>query len=272
MKERTIQFDKYHGAGNDFILINSQALRFSLSEEEIALLCHRRFGIGADGLIMVSKSNRADFEMRYYNADGRISSMCGNGGRCVAAFAFEKGLAGKEQLFEGPDGLHRAKITQQQGTQNHYHVMLHLRNINTIHQGHGYATLNTGSPHYVTFTHNLESMDVKSQGRKIRLSSQFAPQGINVNFVEEKSGKLFVRTYERGVENETLACGTGVTAAAIAWAEQRGVTEGNIPILTKGGNMQVSFRKEDSSYTDIILSGPAEKVFEGVITLKNPKI
>lgn len=263
--KKTILFEKYHGAGNDFIMIKDIDNTIRLSTEEIASMCHRRLGIGADGLIIIRKIDNADYRMHYYNADGKESTMCGNGGRCVAAFAYDQEIAGPEQQFVGPDGPHSAKINSQ--TESLFSVTLRLNDVQSINEGQGFYTLDTGSPHYVTFAHSIDTMDVKNQGRKIRFSSQFAPEGLNVNFVEDKNGKLYVRTYERGVEDETLACGTGVTAAAVAWAKQKQISGGTIPIITRGGEMQVSFKKENGVYSDILLSGPAVKVFEGAIVI-----
>ncbi len=263
--KRTVVFEKYHGAGNDFIMISDMENRIRLSPQDIAGLCHRRYGIGADGLIIVRPSDTSDYRMHYYNSDGKESTMCGNGGRCVAAFAYSQEIAGKEQYFNGPDGKHFAKILSfSEGVSR---VTLQLNNVTNLHQGNGYYTLDTGSPHYVAFGHNINSLDVKSQGRKIRFSSQFAPGGLNVNFAEEKNGKLFVRTYERGVEDETLSCGTGVTAAALAFAEEKKLQKGAVEILSRGGEMQVSFIKENNTFKNILLTGPAVLAFEGSVTL-----
>ncbi|HPE86506.1 MAG: diaminopimelate epimerase [Bacteroidales bacterium] len=263
-KSRVLLFKKFHGAGNDFILINGMENRISLSTEEIAALCHRRTGIGADGMILIRPAEDADYRMHYYNSDGREASMCGNGGRCAAAFAYNCELAGTEQRFIGPDGTHLAKILGVE--QESYRVQLELREVSELVKGPGYYLLDTGSPHYVSFGHNLNTMDIVSQARKIRFSSQFAPEGLNINFAEEKNGKLFVRTYERGVEEETLSCGTGVTAAALAYAEKMQLTQGVVSILTRGGDLQVSFIKEEGHYRKIQLIGPAIQVFEGSIT------
>lgn len=265
LNRKTISFEKYHGAGNDFIMIKDMDNTLHLAKDEIADLCHRQFGIGADGLIIIRKADNVDYRMHYYNADGKESTMCGNGGRCVAAFAFDQEVAGMEQKFIGPDGLHLAKINSH--NDHAFSVTLQLNDVKDIHKGQGYYTLDTGSPHYVTFAHSIDTMDVKSQGRKIRFSSQFAPGGLNVNFVEEKNNKLYVRTYERGVEDETLACGTGVTAAAIAYASQKSLANGTISIITKGGEMKVRFKTENNTFTNILLSGPAVKSFEGTIVI-----
>ncbi len=261
IENRNIVFEKYHGAGNDFIMIKDMDNTIRLSTEEITFLCNRRLGVGADGMIIVRNDADMDYRMHYYNADGRESTMCGNGGRCVAAFAYNQKISGINQRFNGPDGAHSARINSHNGSE--FSITLKLNDVEAINSGQGFFTLNTGSPHYISFTHSIDTMDVKSQGRKIRFSSQFAPDGLNVNFVEEKNGKLYVRTYERGVEDETLSCGTGVTAAALAWAKQKNLVTGTIPIITRGGEMQVSFRNDNNIFSSIFLSGPAIRVFEG---------
>jgi len=263
--KRTVNFEKYHGAGNDFIMVADMEDRIRLSTEDIAALCHRRYGIGADGLIIIRPSQESDYRMHYYNSDGKESTMCGNGGRCVAAFAYSQEIAGKEQRFLGPDGIHKATILSSENGYNR--VTLQLSNVVNLHQGNGYYTLDTGSPHYVAFGHNIDTLDVKSKGRKIRFSAQFAPGGLNVNFAEEKNGKLFVRTYERGVEDETLSCGTGVTAAALAFAEEKSMQKGAVRILSRGGEMQVAFEKENNIFKNILLTGPAVMAFEGSVTI-----
>ena len=262
---KTINFEKFHGAGNDFIMISDMDKSIRLEKEEIKLICHRRFGIGADGLIIVRPAAEADYHMHYYNSDGKESTMCGNGGRCVVAFTYMNDIAGISQKFTGPDGVHQAKIIKTEG--NNSRITLQLKDVDAISHGEGYYILNTGSPHYVAFSHGIENTDIKSLGRKIRFSQQFAPEGLNVNFVEEISGKLYVRTYERGVEDETLSCGTGVTASALAYAENKNLPQGAISIITKGGELQVSFNKENQKYCNVWLTGPTKKVFEGIITL-----
>ena len=262
---KKINFEKFHGAGNDFIIISDMDKSVRLEKAEIGLICHRRLGIGADGLIIVRPASEADYQMHYYNSDGKESTMCGNGGRCVVAFTYMNEIAGITQSFIGPDGLHEAKIIKTEG--NNSRITLQLTDVNSIAHGEGYYILDTGSPHYVSFSHGIENTDVKTLGRKIRFSQQFAPEGLNVNFAEEISGKLYVRTYERGVEDETLSCGTGVTASAIAFAEKKNISQGAISIMTKGGEIQVSFNKENKKYSNIWLTGPTKKVFDGIITL-----
>jgi len=255
-----IHFYKYQGAGNDFILIDNRDNALSLTTGQVAFLCDRRFGIGADGLMLLQSSPGADFEMVYYNADGNESTMCGNGGRCIAAFAYHQGLTGKDMNFKAIDGLHRALVRE--GAI----VSLHMQDVTHIRFEEGYAMLDTGSPHYVREVDDVQSVDVFNEGRAIR--NQFAPKGINVNFVAAGDGSgLTIRTYERGVEDETLACGTGVTAAAIASVKHATGTF-EVPVKAMGGALSVSFEKKSADTAEhIILTGPAQKVFEGDIEL-----
>ncbi|MFW5706418.1 MAG: diaminopimelate epimerase [Bacteroidota bacterium] len=263
----TISFFKYHGAGNDFIIIDERNVS-SLSqnpdkEKIIARLCHRRFGIGADGLMLLQESNDADFEMIYFNADGKEGTMCGNGGRCLVAFAHHQGLIGKECHFLAVDGFHKASIIRTDG--NGMEVSLQMNDVKTIQPVYDGFSLDTGSPHYVIFTTNIESLDVVETGKKLRHDPVFGKQGINVNFVEIRNNTLHIRTYERGVEDETLACGTGITAAAIVAHHARlKIPAQEYNIMAMGGNLKVSFAFSPSTgYNNIFLQGPAVKVFEG---------
>lgn len=254
-------FYKYHGTGNDFILIDNRETKVSLSTEQIAYLCHRRFGIGADGLMLLEEAAGYDFRMIYYNSDGRESTMCGNGGRCITAFAKSLGIISNSASFVAIDGPHTATIYDD-GL-----VSLQMQNVSEISLQPDHAYINTGSPHYVLWVDDVASVSVFTEGRSIRHRREYQPNGVNVNFVEKRGGKLAVRTYERGVEDETLSCGTGVTAAAIAAS---GDTTGHfvIPIETPGGQLQVSFTKNTSNTaTDVILTGPAVFVFKGEIQL-----
>lgn len=255
-----LPFYKYQGAGNDFILVDNRDGTVRLDTEQIAHLCHRRFGIGADGLMLLQGAEAADFEMIYYNADGHQSTMCGNGGRCIAALAHRLGVAGKEMSFMAIDGSHQATILEDG------RVALHMQDVNGIRREEGYAVLDTGSPHYVCWVDDLEHTDVFREGREIRNREEFAPGGINVNFIRKTEEGIAIRTYERGVEDETLACGTGVTAAAIVAAgEASGAF--NIAVNAMGGPLSVAFRKEPGIVTDIVLTGGAEFVFSGIISL-----
>lgn len=251
-----IPFTKYHGAGNDFIIINGFESIGNLSSDIIHRMCNRHFGIGANGLIFINPSAGHSFEMKYFNADGNEGSMCGNGGRCAAQFVSDNSLAEKKMAFLAYDGVHRAEILADG-------VLLEMLDINDIHKGDNHYFTDSGSPHYITFVDNIDSYKVNDKGRIIRYS--YREEGTNVNFVEEKADAFHIRTYERGVENETLACGTGVTAAAVAIAERSAKSLKEIHLKARGGNLTVFLEKSEKGYTNIWLKGPAEKVFEGVI-------
>lgn len=264
MAKVMLKFYKYQGAGNDFIIFDNREGTFPLINRKkiITWLCDRRFGIGADGVMLLENAAGMDFKMIYFNADGNESSMCGNGGRCLVSFANDHGIIQQNAVFNAIDGAHDAVYFSPQK------VKLRMKDVSEIQKGNGFAVLDTGSPHYVRFVDDLSVVDVYKEGRQIRYSPEFAENGINVNFVHKTADILHVYTYERGVEDETLACGTGVTAAAIAWNEVFGhKSEDSVPIMAKGGDLTVSFRKVGNTYTDIWLSGPAVKVFEGEIEL-----
>ncbi|MFC2115496.1 diaminopimelate epimerase [Bacteroidota bacterium] len=259
----TIEFYKYHGTGNDFILIDDRASSFPEKNHElIRRLCERRFGIGADGLILVRRHPDMDFSMVYFNSDGREGSMCGNGGRCAVAFAFRLGICGRATTFMAIDGTHVAKVVKPD------HIQLKMQSVNDIRIKPDHYELDTGSPHYVTFVEKLQDMDVYALGRKIRQSNAFKAEGINVNFVEQGKDSLSVRTYERGVENETWSCGTGVVATAICAALKEQSEKSEYRIQTKGGELRISFRKEkENEFRNIILEGPAEFVYQGTLEI-----
>ncbi len=260
-----IEFWKYQGNGNDFVVIDERTENYHLTAEQIMNLCDRHFGIGADGLMSVKKSDKADFEMQYYNADGKISSMCGNGGRCIAMFAYLLKMAPKEMSFDAFDGIHKAIIEEEMLAGKAYTVSLQMANVVGIEKSEKFYFLNTGSPHYVEFVKNLAEMDVPKEGRITRFSERFSPDGTNVNFVEIKGDRLFVRTYERGVENETLSCGTGVTASAIAAFMETG--KNDFQIQTIGGAFMVQFKQSQKGFSDVWLIATAEFVFKGVIEI-----
>ena len=252
-------FNKYQGTGNDFIIIDNRDGSFN--PEDTALinkLCDRRFGIGADGLILISLHKTFDFEMKYFNSDGNEGSMCGNGGRCTAAFAQKIGVAREKQKFYAFDGPHEAQIKE--GI-----VRLQMSDVTRFTKVKGNYFINTGSPHYVSFVKNVKELDVYNEGKKLRYSDDFKPGGTNVNFVELKNDGIFVRTYERGVEDETLSCGTGVTASAIASVLSGHFDTNVINVRTLGGDLSVEFKINKDNVTDIWLSGPATFVFEGKI-------
>jgi diaminopimelate epimerase len=258
-----IEFYKYHGTGNDFIVVDNRTNKFHAKIKTIAHLCHRRFGIGADGLMVLQNKKGYDFEMVYYNSDGKKSSFCGNGSRCIVAFAKALGsVKKKETTFVAADGIHTAKITGN-------NVSMKMRDVKNIEVGKNYYLLNTGSPHYVKFKKGVKEASVVPEAKQIRYGNRFKKGGVNVNFVEKNGNKIFVRTYERGVEGETLSCGTGVTASALACSLQ-GISTGEnyCNISTFGGELTVRFEKgKENSFTNIWLEGPAMFVYKGEIIL-----
>ncbi len=260
-----IKFWKYQANGNDFVIVDNREDELQISSEQIRRMCDRHFGIGADGFMFVNVSEDANFEMLYYNSDGQISSMCGNGGRCIAMFAYLNEIAGERMEFKAFDGIHIA-IIEDRMSHNLCDVSLSMTNVEEVQKNDQFYFLNTGSPHYIEFVKKVAELDVFTEGRKTRQSERFMPDGTNVNFVELRDERLFVRTYERGVEDETLSCGTGVTASAIA---AYFITGKNSQIVhTTGGEFVVDFiHQQGDRFTDIWLRGPAELVFEGEILL-----
>jgi len=257
------KFHKYQGTGNDFILIDGMSpdFKFSLETRAIAQLCNRRFGIGADGLIVLNPSHIADFKMVYYNSDGGLSSMCGNGSRCALRFASNKGYLKKYVKFEAADGLHKAKVKET--------ISVKMINVSDVEEINDDFYLNTGSPHYVRFVTKLDDLDIIAEARKIRYNDRFKTQGTNVNFVKIVPDGIKVRTYERGVEDETFSCGTGVVASAIARHLQDDKSGTKFNIETKGGKLGVSFKSDFNVYRDIWLSGPAQEVYIGQFNMDN---
>ncbi len=253
-----ILFYKYHGAGNDFVIIDNRDMSFDADNFSlIEKMCHRRFGIGADGLMLLQEHPRFDFEMRYFNSDGHEASMCGNGGRCIVAFANKLKIIGKKTTFLAVDGEHRA-ILESDGEVN-----LRMGNVGSVEVNGNDYVLDTGSPHFVRFVETLEGLDVYQEGRAIRMSDRFRSTGINVNFAQLRDGALTVYTFERGVEAETLACGTGITASALCAALKTGISSGNFQVTAKGGLLSVSFEKSEPGFSNIWLKGPVAFVFEG---------
>lgn len=251
-------FYKYQGTGNDFIVIDNRDLFFDKkNRKHIALLCDRRFGIGADGLLLIENNTEVDFTMHYFNADGNLGSMCGNGGRCIVHFAHFLNSIENKTVFEAVDGLHEAEIKGEL-------ISLKMMDVDTIEVSGNHVFLDTGSPHHVELVDNLENFDVEKKGSFIR-NSTYGNEGANINFVEQIDGNTFaVRTYERGVEAETLSCGTGATAAAIALSETNKITTNTVQLNTKGGVLNVQFDKTLEGYKNIFLEGPAVQVFKGV--------
>jgi diaminopimelate epimerase len=256
----TISFKKYQATGNDFILIDNRENKIKLSTEQIQQLCDRKFGIGADGLILLENHSQADFDVRYYNPDGS-QSLCGNGSRAAVHLATSLGIANRQTSFNAFDGIHDA-FTSASGM-----ISVKMNDVNEIKElGIDYF-IHTGSPHHIRFVTDIDAYPVYEEGKKIRFSDIYQPDGTNVNFVELlPDNSIYVRTYERGVENETLSCGTGVTAAALA-ASLKGY-KAPIRVKTKGGELEISFKSDQPNlFHDIFLSGPAKMVFEGRLEL-----
>jgi diaminopimelate epimerase len=258
-----LRFYKYQGTGNDFVMIDNRSEFFPKEKTQlIEKLCDRRFGIGADGLILLENHAQYDFKMVYYNSDGNESSMCGNGGRCLVAFAKQLGVISEKAAFEAVDGYHFATIDAENT------VSLQMKDVVSIKNEANYTFLNTGSPHHVEIVADLKTLDIKSEGAKIRYSDLYGKAGSNVNFVHQLEDDIFaVRTYERGVEDETLSCGTGVTAVAIAMHQTQKTTKNEIQLQVEGGTLKVKFEENNGNYSQVFLIGPATFVFEGTIEL-----
>ncbi len=259
-----IKFSKYQGAGNDFVVIDHRKSELkNIDNSVVAQLCNRRFGIGADGLMFLTKHEGYDFEMIYYNADGKIGSMCGNGGRCIVSFAKHLGIIDSETNFLAVDGPHYAKISAEGNW-----VALQMIDVKEIGIDEDAFVINTGSPHYIKEVTGLDKMDVFSAGKAIRNNGTYKNVGINVNFVEDHGDHLFVRTFERGVEDETFACGTGVTAVAMAMAKKNNkIGHIETPIKALGDNLKIKFDYDGETFTNVFLCGPAQRVFDGEMNL-----
>lgn len=258
-----IEFYKYQGTGNDFVILENRDNKYdNITPEQVKLICHRRFGVGADGLMLFNNHDKLHFEMIYFNADGNPSTMCGNGGRCMVKFAKNQGMHRVTYRFMAVDGPHEADIDM------HDIVRLKMQDVHEVEYHSGHAILNTGSPHFVKFANNVEEIDVVETGRDIRFSKPFEDLGINVNFVEttDEDG-IYVRTYERGVEDETMSCGTGVTASALLNAHNaKGFNR--VRVKTPGGFLSVEYNKiDDNHFENIWLCGPAVFVYKGEIEL-----
>lgn len=259
-----VDFFKYQGTGNDFIILdNRENFYAGITNEEVKFMCNRHKGIGADGLMLLNQKENFDFEMVYFNADGNPGSMCGNGGRCLVKFASEMGIKKKEYSFTAIDGPHLAEIDLDK------EVSLKMNDVNKVDFDLNHYVLDTGSPHYVQNVNDLREFNVFAEGQKIRQSKEFAKEGINVNFVEKlDKNHIYVRTYERGVEDETLSCGTGITAAALISAHNDNGFN-RVEVKTRGGELSVEFDKiSETEFTNIWLTGPATFVFRGKIELK----
>jgi len=250
-------FNKYHGTGNDFIMIDNRNLEFDAKNQVlIEKMCSRRFGIGADGLILLENDEKLDFKMVYFNADGNESTMCGNGGRCIVAFAKKLNIIDKTAEFMAIDGFHKATINE------NFEVNLQMKDVADIELVNQDFVLDTGSPHYVKIVSEFEEEFV-NQARAIRNNDRFKKEGINVNFIKQLSeNELEIRTFERGVEDETYACGTGCVASALSVMHKNNKTE-QISLSTKGGNIKVTADFKNGVYTNVWLWGPTTFVFSG---------
>jgi diaminopimelate epimerase len=253
----SIPFAKFESTGNDFIMVDNRSGKFSLTNGQIAQWCHRWFGTGADGLILLESHPNLPFRMRYYNSDGNEASFCGNGGRAICAFAVLAGVPGSHFIFEAFDGEHYGEILNQTGME--WQVSLRMKDVLT----ESAALIDTGSPHLIVEAPELNNLDVKTEGARLRNDDAFQPGGCNVNFVRYMDGALWIRTYERGVENETLSCGTGVTAAAIHHHLKSPDGSYSIPVQARGGSLHVRFIKAGDHFSDIYLTGPTRCVFQG---------
>ena len=251
-----IEFYKYQGTGNDFIMIDDRENKFDIVDDAlITALCERRMGIGADGLVLLREHDTLDFEMIYFNSDGNQSSMCGNGGRCIIAFAHMLEMIDTETTFMAIDGEHKGEIMEDG-------ISLKMQDVTKIEGVGDGLVMDTGSPHYIEMVDNLDNLDVNKQARRIRNSAPFKKEGINVNFVLD-AAELQVRSYERGVEAETLSCGTGVVATAIAMHYSNCLEDNLMSVNTKGGELTVSFEEFNGTYRNIWLSGEASMVYVG---------
>lgn len=258
----SIHFSKYHGAGNDFIIIDNRTNFFKPTTENVKWLCDRHFGIGADGLMLLEQDTEADFLMRYFNSDGLESTMCGNGGRCIVKFANKIGIIGNVTRFKGVDGMHEAEI---QGDE----VCLAMNDVSSVEEVEdGCFFVNTGSPHFVKFVVNVDQIDVKIEGRMLRNCYNIDNGGVNVNFVQATPNGLKIRTYERGVEDETLACGTGSVAASISASRYLELNQSQFTLYALGGKLSVTFQSNIyNTFTNILLKGPAQFVFQGTVEI-----
>lgn len=256
-----LNFFKYQGTGNDFIIVDNRALTFPKDDHVlIEKLCDRRFGIGADGLMLLENAEGYAFRMVYYNADGKEGSMCGNGGRCISKFAIDINVVNDKATFIATDGEHEFIYKNNL-------IRLKMIDVSKIDTYQNDFVLDTGSPHYIKFVDNVDSENFIDEAKSIRYNNDFKQKGINVNFIEVEGAEVRIRTYERGVEDETYSCGTGNVAAALCVAMKKDINAGSIILKTKGGDLRVYFTKEDNKYTDIWLEGPAMYVFNGTIDI-----
>ncbi len=256
-----LPFYKYHGTGNDFIIFDAFKNEIpSFTDKEIRQMCNRRFGIGADGIMILRKSNTPDFEMEYFNSDGSGTTMCGNGGRCIVSFAYKLGYINKLTRFIASDGVHEANVISEDL------IDLKMNDVDSFILDEKEYHCHTGSPHSIFFVKDIEAVDILNEGRKIRYSEKFAPEGTNVNYVQiVNSSTLKIRTYERGVEDETFSCGTGSVASVLTYAEINHLNNGEFIVHVKGGNLKIKFEKKNNIYKNIRLIGPATYVYTGFL-------
>ncbi|MDR3112418.1 MAG: diaminopimelate epimerase [Elusimicrobiota bacterium] len=268
-----IDFSKLSAAGNDFVLIDNRNSKISAQNYQniTKKLCDRKYAIGADGLIFLEKSENADFKMKYFNSDGSHASMCGNGGRSVAKFAYVLGAAREEMVFETDAGIVNAEIFPNDRVKLSLYEPKNLKRdlkITVYEKEFNIDFIDTGVPHAVIFADDIEKIDVVKYGRFLRHHSNFAPDGTNVDFVQVLAGNtLLVRTYERGVEDETLACGTGITACGII-SVLKNLAVSPVKIIARGGdNLEVSLETDNKKVKNVTLEGPAVVTFEGNIKI-----
>ena len=261
-----LDFYKYEATGNDFIVIDNRKQLFDITNNYLVQrLCNRKFGIGSDGLLILQSHNLYDFEMIYLNLDGKIGSFCGNGARCMILFAHKLHLFKNKTLFWSIDGLHQGYL---KNTKNE--VTIKMKDIERINYHNNDFIIDSGSPHYIKFEPDIKSIDIVKEGRKIRNDNAFKGEGINVNFVTIIDNKLHIRTYERGVEDETLSCGTGAVASSVAYSiKNRYYNDNQVKLNTLGGSLEVEFEKIDNRYQNIYLKGNVREVFNGRINIKN---
>ena len=262
-----IQFYKYQGTGNDFVMIDNRTGNFNCNNTEfISSICDRRHGIGCDGLILIEDNNDLDFTMKYFNSDGSELGMCGNGARCVTQFAKKLGIINNSAIFQASDGAHHAEIIDN----NYVRVKMNdidMSNYDLIDKNFDAIYLNNGSPHLVINSNNIDNIEVINEGRKIRYGDKYKDEGVNINFVEFTSNSSLckVRTYERGVEDETLSCGTGAVAVAVVLNYSKITNKEEITISMKGGNLKVSFNRVGDNFSNIWLYGAVAEIYKGEI-------
>lgn len=254
-----LTFSKYHGTGNDFIMVDAMKASVQVSPDQIITLCKRRFGIGSDGIIFLRPDHATDYHMDFYNPDGS-QSFCGNGSRCAFAFARDLGYVSDHASFKAIDGEHQVRM---EGA----NIAVGMKDVTSVESVGDDLFMDTGSPHYLVWTNDLDDLDLVKEARYIRYNQRFRDSGVNVNFVKKENGGIRMRTYERGVEFETFSCGTGVTASSLGFALVEDLYSGEVDVEAPGGKLAVSFERTEEAFVNVWLKGPAVKVFEGSIEL-----